>query len=141
MDTIELLQECNAGIKMGIDAIDSVMSRVSDSEFKSKLVGYKDDYNSIQDEIDARLREHKVEPSNPSVTAKLFATVKTEVRLTINDTDATIADLLTDGCHMGIKSLNKGLNCAEKADNGAKEITKKLIRLMDRQEFDMRKYL
>ena len=117
------------------------MSRVNNAEFKSKLVGYKDDYNYLQDELDAALRDTKSEPNNPGVAAKIFATVKTEVKLTLNETDATIADLLTDGCHMGIKSLNKYLNSAKEADNRSKEITKKLIRLMDRQEFDMRKYL
>lgn len=140
-DTIKLLQECDAGIKMGIDAIDEVVERVKDDEFKDKLLNYKGDYNFLQDEIDGILKEHNAKPSDPNVIVKGFATAKTEIKLAINDSDATIANLITDGCHMGVKSLNKYLNQYVLAEDSAKEVTKKLIRLMDNQEFDMRKYL
>ena len=140
-DTIKLLQECNAGIKMGIDAIDKVLSHVRDDEFKDKLGNYKKDYNYLQDEIDAYLKEFDVEGKNPDIFIKGMATIKTEIKIALNDTDATIADIMTDGCHMGVKGLNRYLNEYTQATDRAKELTKKLIRLMDRQEFDLRKYL
>ena len=45
----------------------------------------------------------------------------------MNDTDGTVADLMTDGCNMGVKSLNKYLNQYGAADNAAKSICKELI--------------
>ena len=36
-DTIQLLKECNAGIKMGISSIDEVLPDVEDKELKNKL--------------------------------------------------------------------------------------------------------
>lgn len=140
-DTIELLQECDAGIKMGIDAIDEVMSHVKNDEFKDKLIGYKKDYNSIQDEIDEFLARYNERGKNPDPFVKGMATVKTNVKMAISDNDATIADLLTNGCNMGVKSINKYLNRYVGADDEAKALTKELIRLMDRQTTDIRKYL
>lgn len=67
--------------------------------------------------------------------------IKTGFKLAINDNDATIADLMTEGCNMGVKSLNKYLNDYGEASDEAKTLAKKLIRLMDNQEFDIRKYL
>ncbi len=140
-DTISLLKECDAGIKMGIEAINEVIEHVKDKEFKQKLVNYKKDYNFLQDEIQKMLDRFDKDGKNPNPIAKGMSKMKTAIKLSFNDTDVTIADLMTEGCNMGVKSLNKYLNEYKKADDKAKELAKKLIRLMDNQEFDMRKYL
>ena len=43
-DTIRLLRECDAGVKMGIAAIDEVLSDVENERFKAKLIDLKDDH-------------------------------------------------------------------------------------------------
>ncbi len=140
-DTISLLKECDAGIKMGIEAIDEVLEHVQNEEFKSKLINYKDDYNFLQDELQEMLNRFGKEGKDPSPIAKGMSKMKTSIKIAFNDTDETIADLMTEGCNMGVKSLNKYLNDYKAADDEAKTLAKKLIRLMDRQEFDVRKYL
>jgi hypothetical protein len=42
--------------------------------------------------------------------------MKTNMKLSMEDSDATIADLMTDGCNMGVKSLNRYLNQYKAAD-------------------------
>ena len=59
----------------------------------------------------------------------------------MNDSDKTIADLITDGCNMGVKSLHKYLNEYRAADEKAKELTKKLIDLEQKLAVDIRIYL
>ncbi len=140
-DTINLLKECDAGIKMGIEAIDEVINNVKNEEFKNKLINYKNDYNFLQDEIQKMLNNLNSDGKNPNSIAKFMSKMKTSIKLIFKKTDATIADLMTDGCNMGVKSLNKYLNQYEKASDESKTLAKKLIRLMDKQEFDIRKYL
>lgn len=140
-DTINLLKECDAGIKMGIEAIDDVLEHVKDEEFKDKLVNYKKDYNYLQDEIQGLLNKYNKEGKEPNPIAKGMSKMKTGIKLAFNEDDKTIADLMTEGCNMGVKSLNKYLNEYKDANDEAKTLTKKLIRLMDNQEFDVRKYL
>ena len=36
-DTIKLLRECDAGVKMGIEAIDTVIDRVNSEKFRKAL--------------------------------------------------------------------------------------------------------
>ena len=55
--------------------------------------------------------------------------MKTGMKLAMEHTDATIADLMTDGCNMGVKSLNRYLNQYKAADEDAKNIAKRLIKL------------
>ena len=38
-DTVKLLRECDAGVKMGVASIDDVLSYVKNEEFKQKLEG------------------------------------------------------------------------------------------------------
>jgi hypothetical protein len=63
------------------------------------------------------------------------------MKLSVDDTDATIADLMTDGCNMGVKSLNRYLNQYKAADEVSKDIAKRLINLEEKLAVDIRQYL
>ena len=67
--------------------------------------------------------------------------IKTNVKLGLDTSDATIADLMTDGCNMGVKSLNQYLNEYKAADEVSKDITKRLINLEERLAIDIRGFL
>ena len=51
--------------------------------------------------------------------------IKTNVKLVMDESDETIADLITDGCNMGVKSLNEYLNQYKAADEKTKDIAKR----------------
>ena len=67
--------------------------------------------------------------------------MKTNMKLSMEDTDATIADLMTDGCNMGVKSLNRYLNQYKAADEVSKDMAKRLINLEEQLAVDIRQYL
>ena len=67
--------------------------------------------------------------------------LKTNMKLTMNESDGTIADLITDGCNMGVKSLSRYLNQYAAADEVSKDIAKRLINLEGQLAIDLRDYL
>ena len=67
--------------------------------------------------------------------------VKTGVKTTMESGDATIADLITDGCNMGIKSLHKYLNQYEKSEKNAKEMAKQIIEIEEKLRSEVAEYL
>lgn len=140
-DTIELLRECDAGIQMGIAAIDEVKDHVSSSEFKTQLDNYQREYAQLQNEIQGVLHTYNDEGKDPNPIAKGMAWLKANVTVAMKETDQTVADLITDGCNMGVKSLNKYLNQYGAADERAKDFAKRLIELQDRQLKEIRKFL
>ena len=73
--------------------------------------------------------------------AKGMSWLKTNMKLAMDATDHTIADLMIDGCDMGVKSLNKYLNQYEAADEHSKDIAKRLIKLEEKLGEDLRPYL
>ena len=81
------------------------------------------------------------EGKEPNPIAQGMSWIKTGAMLTMNESDATIADLITDGCNMGVKSLNRYLNQYEAASEDAKDITKRLIALEEKLAEDIRRFL
>lgn len=140
-DTIKLLRECDAGVKMGVSSINDVLDYVSNNEFKTKLNKCKDEHDKLESEIENLLNKYKDDGKEPAVIAKGMSYIKTNVKLALNESDETIADLMTDGCNMGVKSLNKYLNKYEAADETSKDIAKRLINLEEELTVDIRKYL
>ncbi len=140
-DTIRLLRECDAGVKMGVSSIDDVLKYVKSEELKNYLVKCKDEHNKLNSEIQQHLDRFKDDGKEPNPIAKSMSWMKTNMKLVMNESDGTIADLITDGCNMGVKSLNKYLNQYEAADEFSKDITKRLINLEEQLSIDMRQFL
>ena len=109
-DTVRLLRECDAGIKMGLKAIDEVMNYAESEELKRSLDQCRDKHERLKKEIRELLDKYQDEGKEPGAVAKSMSWMKTEVKLAVNQSDGTIADLITDGCNMGIKSLSRYLN-------------------------------
>lgn len=140
-DTIKLLRECDAGIKMGVASIDDVLDYVSDDTLRKYLDDCKDEHNKLEKEIRELLYKYHDDGKQPNVMAKSMSWMKTNVKLAMNDSDKTIANLMTDGCNMGVKSLNEYLNQYKAADEKTKDITKRLINLEEKLAVDIRCFL
>lgn len=140
-DTIKLLRECNAGIKMGVSSIEEVLDNVESENLKSLLEASLSEHNRLGDETHKLLSEYQDEGKEPNIMAKGMSWMKTNVMLLVDEQDHTIADLITDGCNMGVKSLNRYLNQYEAAEEKVKDIAKKLITLEDKLAKDIRNYL
>ncbi len=140
-DTIKLLRECDAGIKMGISSIDEVIDYVEDDQFRKYLSDCKIEHEEMKEDIQRLLHEYDDEGKDPNIMAKSMSWMKTNVKLVMNESDETIADLMVDGCNMGVKSLTKYLNQYKAASEEAKDIAMKLINSEDKLSIDARRYL
>ena len=140
-DTIKLLRECDAGVKMGIASIDDVLEHTRHDALHKRLSDCKKEHEHLQTEIQELLGKYGDEGKNPNPIAKGMSWMKTSMKLSMEDTDATIADLMTDGCNMGVKSLNRYLNQYKAADEVSKDIAKRLINLEEKLTIDIRQYL
>ena len=140
-DTVKLLRECDAGAKMGVSSIDDVIEYVKDEELKRKLKTCKQEHEKLNEEIQSALDRFHDDGKEPATIAKSMSWLKTNVKLAVNESDETVADLMTDGCDMGVKSLSKYLNKYKAADEDSKDIAKRLINIEERLAVDIRKYL
>ena len=131
-DTIELLKQCNAGIKMGVTSIDDVLDKVSSEHFKQILIESKEEHQALGSETHKYLEKCDECGKEPNPIAKGMSWLKTNVVLAMEDSDKNIANLMTDGCDMGIKSLSRYLNQYESASEEAQDLAKRIINLEER---------
>ena len=140
-DTARLLRECNAGIKMGISSLQEVLPHVKNARFAEILASGKRKHEALEEEASRMLRHYEVPDKEPSGFVKAMAKAKTEMRLAMKEADSVAADMITEGCHMGVKSLSRYLNEYTAAEPCARELTGKLIALEDQMTVDIRPYL
>lgn len=140
-DTIKLLRECDAGVEMGVSAMNDVMDYVKRDNLKQYLNKCKDEHTQLKDEIRTLLDQYHDDGKEPNPMAKGMSWMKTNVKLAVDESDRTIADLITDGCNMGVKTLNRYLNQYQAADEKSRSIAKKLIRLEEHLAEDIRQFL
>ena len=140
-DTVKLLKECDAGSKMAVTSIDDVFKYVSDEKLKRLLEESKDHHSKLGNEIHEALKHANAQEKEPAMMARGMSWMKTNIKLAMKDSDKTVADLMTDGCNMGVKSLNMYLNKYTAADEVSKDITKRLINLEEKLAVDIREFL
>ena len=140
-DTIKLLRECDSGVKMGVASIDEVTDNVSSELFKRLLKDCRAEHEKLRLEIQEQLDRFHDAGKNPHPIVKGMSWVKTNMKLGMEESDATVAELMTDGCNMGVKSLNRYLNQYKAADELSKDIAKRLINLEEKLAVDIRQFL
>lgn len=140
-DTVRLLRECDAGIKMGVSAIDEVMPYVSHEELKMALQKSMKENEALKNDLQEQLIKYHDDGKEPSPMAKGMSWMKTNMKLAVNESDHVIADLVTDGCNMGIKSLNRYMNQYKAADEKSKNLAKKIITAEEKLAADIRQFL
>ena len=140
-DTVNLLKECDAGIKMGVASIDEVMPSVKSLGLKTMLSNCKENHQKLGGEARSLLEQHNAEGKEPSPIAEGMGWFKTNVKLAVDSGDDTVADLMIDGCNTGVKSLNRYLNQYQNADEPAKSVARRLAEVEDRLARDIRSYL
>ena len=140
-DTIKLLRECDAGVKMGTSSINDVLGFVRANGMRKDLTECKREHNVLENEIKTQLDRFHDKGKSPNPMALKMSQMMTHMKLTMRPSDQAIADLMTDGCNMGVKSLNRYLNQYEAADEYSKDIAKRLIHLEEKLTQDLRPYL
>ena len=139
--TVDLLKECDSGVKTAVNSIKEVLDNINSQSLRELLTDSLTCHESLGNEIHEMLSELGEKGKDPNPMAKSMSWVKTNVKLAMNESDATIADLMTDGCNMGVKSLSQYLNQYQAADEASKDIAKRLIHIEEQLANELRQFL
>ena len=126
---------------MGVSSIEDVLDYAHDEKLRTYLSDNKKAHEKLDVELQELLDSYQDEGKDPNPMAKGMSWLKTNVMLVVKESDSTIADLITDGCDMGVKSLSRYLNQYAAADEKSKDICKRLIKLEEELGVQMRDFL
>ena len=140
-DSIQLLKECNSRAKTAVNSFDAVLDKVQDQTLLAMLKGSRQAHEDLGNETDRLLQSEGENGKDPSAMARAGARFKINLELLREPTDHTIADLMTDGCNMGIKQISVYFNKYPNADDAVKAIADRFRSEEDTLLQKLRKYL
>ena len=140
-DDIELLKECDAGVKMGIQGISNIIDDAFGEDFKNMLEKYEGEHVNILNKIHKKLDEYGASTKEPNPMAEVGSKMTTAMKLMMNDSDEKIADLMMDGCNMGIKSVSRYMNEYAGSSKEVMDIANNVITLEQNFMNELRQYL
>ncbi|MGN0402354.1 MAG: hypothetical protein ACI4HQ_08865 [Acetatifactor sp.] len=140
-DSIKLLRECNAGIKMGVSSLDDMMKYVQSEDLRTLLQKSKATHTRLGNITHEYLNEYHDSGKEPAMMAKVMSKMKANMKLDEDGPDSTVADLITDGCNMGVKSLYRYLNQYPAAEEKIKKLTREVADAEETLTRELRDYL
>lgn len=139
--TIDLLKECDSGTKTAVSSIKEVLDNTASGELLSLLTDSLREHEAIGDEIHRQLSDSGESGKEPNPMAKAMSWLKINIKMMEKPVDKNIAHLIFDGCSMGVKQLSEYLNKYDEADEEAKRLAERLIKLEEKLAKDLKSYL
>ena len=142
MDTnLDILDELNKGCSMGIEALDMILKKVDEHDFRDLLVDFHDHYIEISDEIIELYHESTDEDIHKVNTAEKIMTWYGIMKDTVlDDSTSKIAEILINGTTMGIIEGRKILN-HKKMDKKIHSICDKYVKMQEKYVEKLKPYL
>ena len=140
-EEINVLDELNKGACMGVDAIDFILDKVTDKDFKKVLCDQKDEYEKMTDKIGNLYKEFSdSKPHETNGINKAMTWMGVEAKTLTDDTTSKLAELMMQGTNMGIIEGRRLLN--EKSGNKKiDELVKEYVNMQEKFVELLKKYL
>ena len=126
-DTIELLRACSSSIESGVSCMSELISHAKSSALKKALQNSVTEHKLLGYETSRILSICNEGGKEPSLLEKGITWLKTETTMALDSSDQSVASIVTDGCNMGIKTLNKSVNENPFAESESKALAGKII--------------
>lgn len=140
-ENINALDEIHKGACMGVDAINFVLDKVEDEEFKTELEHQLDNYHDIAKIVeDIYPKYDDGEPHETTAMNKMMTWSNVEMKTMSDKSNSKIAELLLQGTNMGIIEGRRILNNKE-LDDEVKKIVSKYCTMQEKSVEALKEYL
>ena len=116
------------GISIFFNVVQSSVEKNSSETLITNVTQQSEHLNTILNINYSYLNVLDSEEKDPGPMAKAMSHIKTSMKLMPTPTDMEIAELMYDGCNMGVKSLYKYLRQYKGANGDSKKLTEKIIK-------------
>lgn len=107
--------------------MEQVYPHIKSSEFRRIMDDYNGKHIKIGDKCHELLNDYYADEKDPKPMASMFSKMSTDIKMMSDDSTEKIAEIMLDGCHMGIKSVGKYLNKYTDASKESRTLARKLI--------------
>lgn len=109
--------------------MEQVLSYVGDEKLKNIINNYNHQHIKIGDECHNLLSKYGSNEKDPQPMAKAMSFISTEIKMMSDNKTRKAAEIMMDGCNMGIKSVSSYINQYSHADNESMKLANKIVKL------------
>ncbi len=128
-DTISLLRETGAGCKSATNAIERILPHIQNEKLSNMVEAYNAKHATLGDSCQKELHKLGAPDEDPHPVSAAFAKMGITLGANLRPDSRHLADMLADGCAMGIRSLAHYKNEYPAASIEARHLTDSLIDL------------
>ncbi|MBO5305770.1 MAG: hypothetical protein J6B12_03300 [Clostridia bacterium] len=140
ISTVELYQEIYKGCKMGGEAIVNLRPKVTDEGLRSELTAQLERYEEFASKAREQLFDMDKSPKEENLLTKLSSKMGVMMNTMIDATSSHIAQMIIEGCSMGITDLIKAIHAHDEKDD-AEKLARDVISFEESCTENMKKYL
>ena len=140
-DTLKLMKESCRGCKYALETIKIARGYTKDKELMQVLDESIRSHEALQSRISKKIRERGAEEHSHQKIGATMARLHTNMSLTMNPSSKKVAELMINGCNMGIKTLSKEKNKDRFADREARELTDGVIASEQKMASELLRFL
>ncbi|MBR1413635.1 MAG: hypothetical protein IJ574_03090 [Bacilli bacterium] len=141
MENINALDEIHKGACMGTDAIDCILDKINDKNFKAEVEREYDNYQDIEKIIEEIYPKYNDgNPHETGVMTKAMTSMHIEMKTLTDESDSKLAELLLQGVNMGVIEGRRILNKKE-INKEVEDIVSKYVTMQEESVEALKKYL
>ena len=140
-DTLALLGACTAGIELAVSTMDGVLPRVKDQMLRRRLQDGIRSHEDLLAQSRSLLQQWGGTEQHPSPVTVQLSRLRTSTRLALGRDDPTAAEVVADGCDLGVRHLCRSRNRYAGADHAAQYLTEQLIACQENLSVSLRAFL
>jgi hypothetical protein len=138
---IELLNYIYQNSEMGKDTLTQLIKMTTDENFKSNLQSQLNEYNSIFNEADEKLKSNNKESKSIGTLTKVSTYISINFNTLINKTPSHMAEMLIQGSTMGIIDITKKIKEYKSQDQTILGLANKLLQFEQKNIDELKKFL
>ena len=139
---LNILDEVNKGVTMGMDAITYVSKKAQDNEFKQVLDTEYNKYEEISNRVNDLYSNYSdKKPHETNAMNKAMTWYGIQMKTLTDDTNSKLSELLMQGTNMGIIEGRRLLNQNPNADHNVKNILNDFVVMQEDSVETLKKYL
>jgi len=123
----KLLESIVENARMGADACDQLLKKCKDAQMRKELMLERDQFNAAGRDAEERLFAMGVHPHPKGPMARMSMWMGMEMNTMMDKSASHIADMLIQGCTMGVVEMTKARNSLPDADAQAQGIASALV--------------
>ncbi|MNM89366.1 hypothetical protein D3C81_1015960 [compost metagenome] len=138
---IELLNYIYQNSEMGKDTLTQLIKMTTDENFKNNLQSQLNEYNSIFNEADEKLKSNNKESKSIGTLTKVSTYISINFNTVINKTPSHMAEMLIQGSTMGIIDITKKIKEYKSQDQTILGLANKLLQFEQKNIDELKKIL